>query len=206
MATGRGKATPAVGDPSNDGDFAIIPPYIVTVEVEGTAGLLFHRWSVDGVEAKAAAAKGSAAKKTDDLESYVYRNERGFLCVPGEYLRMSIIHAAKYRQDPRSPRKSAMDLFKAGVVSLTELATLGIKDWDYVDRRRVMVQRNAITRQRPALNPGWRATFELQVLLPEYIDQQTLRSVVGQAGRLVGLADFRPTFGRFDIVNWKVAD
>ena len=30
--------------------------------------------------------------------------------------------AAKFRQDPRSQRKSAMDLYKAGVVPLTSAA------------------------------------------------------------------------------------
>lgn len=202
------KTATAINDESisNDGAYAITPPYMVTVEIEGTAALLFHAWSVEGVAAKGAAAKGSAAKKSDDLESYVYRNERKELCIPGEYLRQSIIHAAKYRQDPRSSRKSAMDLFKAGVVSLTEYATTGHREWDYIDRRRVKVQMAAVTRERPALLAGWKATFDLQVLLPEYIPAPLLRAVVQDAGRLVGIADFRPTFGRFDVVTWKVAD
>lgn len=188
---------------SDDGEFAITPPYTVTCEIEGTAKLLFHAWSVEGVEAKAKAAKGSAAKKTDDVESYVYRDENNMLCVPGEYLRQSIIHAAKFRQDPRSPRKSAMDLFKAGVVSLTELAPLGTTTWDHLDRRRVKVQMSAVTRERPCMMPGWKASFDLQVLLPEYIEPRLLRAVLQDAGRLVGIADFRPTFGRFDVVTWK---
>jgi hypothetical protein len=70
------------------------------------------------------------AKKTDDLESYVYRCDDYTIGVPGEYFRQSIINAAKFRQDPRSPRKSAMDLYKAGIVSLTELSSLGKSTWD----------------------------------------------------------------------------
>ena len=50
--------------------------------------------------------------------------------------------ALAFRQDPRSPRKSAMDLFKAGAVCLTPLASLHVRDWDYEDRRRVMIQHN----------------------------------------------------------------
>lgn len=179
-------------------------PYVVHLAIEGSAPVLFHRWNVDGVEAKAKAAKGSTAKKSDDLESYVYRNHDGVICLPGEYLRQAIIHASKFKQDPRSPRKSAMDLFKAGVLSLTELAPLGVTQWDYEDRRRVMVQRNGITRVRPAMREGWRADFHLMVQTPEYIGVDLLRSVVDDAGRLVGLGDFRPTFGRFTVVNWEV--
>jgi hypothetical protein len=44
-------------------------PYSVTVKIEGAADFLFHRWNAEAVDAKAAAAKGSKAKKTDDVES-----------------------------------------------------------------------------------------------------------------------------------------
>ncbi len=191
---------------SNGGESAIefSYPYSVAVTVEGSCPILFHRWNCDAVEAKAKAAKGSAAKKSDDIESYVYRNEAGEICLPGEYLRQSIIMAAKFRQDPRSPRKSAMDLFKAAVISLTDLASLGTTEWDFEDRRRVTVQRNGITRIRPAMREGWKATVQLMVNIPEYVSPTLLRSVLDDAGRLVGVGDFRPTYGRFTVSNWEV--
>lgn len=178
-------------------------PYQVRLMIEGSADMLFHRWNTEAVDAKSKAAKNSAAKKTDDIESYVYRDDDGTLALPGEYLRQSIIHSAKFRQDPRSPRKSAMDLYKAGVVSLTQLASLGVKDWDYLDTRRVMIQRNGINRVRPAMRMGWRATFDIQVMTPEYIDRNSLREVIEQAGRLIGVGDFRPTYGRFGIIAFQ---
>jgi hypothetical protein len=181
-------------------------PYTVRVTIEGVADLLFHAWNNESVEGKSNAAKGSKAKKTDDTESYVYRDDKGHICLPGEYLRMSIVTAAKFKQDPRSPRKSAMDLYKAGIVVTPPLASLGSKDWDYLDRRRVMVQRNAITRARPAFKQGWRASFEITVIVPEYIDSATLYEVVAMAGRLSGVGDFRPTYGRFGLVKWEVID
>src|SRR3954463_12981382 len=191
---------------SNDGEATVITgmPYVVKVEVEGTSSLLFHRWSCDDVEAKAKAAKGSAAKKTDNVESYVWRCEDGTLGIPGEYLRMAVVNAAKFRQDPRSPRKSAMDLYKAAIVPLTELASLGVVGWDFLDRRRVMVQRNGITRERPGMQAGWSARFDLMVNLPEYVPPSSLNSVIGDAGRLIGLGDFRPTFGRFIVTSFDI--
>ena len=181
-------------------------PYVANIQVVGTAPFLFHRWNVEAVEAKASAAKGSKAKKTDDIESYVYRDEFGVLANPGEAFRMAIITAAKYQQDPRSPRKSAMDLFKAGVVVLEELCTLGPKAWDYLDRRRVTIQRSGVTRSRPAMNTGWQASLTLQVLTPEYISPAKLNETLQQAGRLVGVGDFRPTFGRFQVVKFQVRE
>lgn len=189
---------------SNDAaeEVAINEPYSVAVTIRGSSAILFHRWSNEAVAEKAAAAKGSKAKKSDNLDSYVYRCDNGHLGLPGEYLRQAIIGAARFRQDPRSPRKSAMDLFKAGVVSTTETADLGVVDPDYIDRRRVLIQRNAITRERPALREGWEATIELMVLLPEYIDRTMLLEVIGAAGRLIGVGDFRPTYGRFAVTSF----
>src|SRR5688572_28469387 len=122
-----------VSEKTNGGKVAIETgsPYVVSVSIEGAADLLFHRWNCEAVDAKSKATKNSKAKKEDDVESYVYRCEDGCIGLPGEYLRQSVIHAAKFRQDPRSPRKSAMDLFKAGIVCLTPIASLGKHDWDY---------------------------------------------------------------------------
>jgi len=181
-------------------------PYRVEVTIEGVAPILFHRWNCESVESKSKAKKGSAEKKSDDTESYVYRNDEGEICIPGEYLRGALVGAAKFQQDPRSPRKSAADLYKAAIVSLTPLASLGAKDWDYMDKRRVTIQRNAITRSRPAMSAGWKATFILLVNLPEYLSPTSLNATIQQSGKLIGLADFRPSFGRFVVTNFSVLE
>jgi hypothetical protein len=179
-------------------------PYAIDVVVEGASDLLFHRWNCESVDAKSKAAKNSKSKKEDDIESYVWRDTDGKLCIPGEYFRQSVIHAAKFKQDPRSPRKSAMDLFKAGIVSLTTLAPLGVKQWDYLDTRRVTVQRAGINRTRPAMRVGWSTQLQFQVLTPEYIDPALFQDVLNTAGRLVGVGDFRPTYGRFFVKKFEV--
>lgn len=199
-------ALKVVADQQTNGAADIIgagEPYVVTVEITGAADFLYHRWNCEAVEEKAKAAKNSAAKKTDDLESYVYRLDSGELAIPGEYLRQAIIHAAKFKQDPRSPRKSAMDLYKAGVVSLTALAGIGKEKWDYLDKRRVVIQRNGVNRTRPALSAGWKVSFDLMVMTPEYIDRASLNDTLATAGRLIGVGDFRPTYGRFQVTSFR---
>jgi hypothetical protein len=181
-------------------------PYFVDFTVEGVADLLFHRWNPDAIEAKASAPKNSLAKRSDALEAYVYRTDTGELAMPGEYIRGAIVAAARFRQDPRSPRKSAMDLYRAGVVCLTQLAPMGAIAWDYEDKRRVVVQRAGVNRVRPAMRKGWRASFTLQVNTPEYIERIELLQTLEMAGRLIGVGDFRPTFGRFIITNSAVRD
>lgn len=208
MTNSNGAAT-ALNPVTNGGEAAITAeaPYIATVLIEGVSPILFHRWNAESIAEKAGAKKGSAAKKTDDVESYVYRCEDGTIGIPGLYLVGSMTNpqngAAKYRQDPRSPRKSALDLYKAGVVPLTEIASLGKADWDYLDKRRVTVQRAGITRVRPAFQAGWKAEFDLMVNTPEYISPTDLLDCLSMAGRLVGVGDFRPTFGRFQITKFE---
>lgn len=179
-------------------------PYFVDCTVEGVSDLLFHRWNSDAIEEKAAAPKNSLAKRSDNLEAYVYRTDEGEIAMPGEYLRGALVSAARFRQDPRSPRKSAMDLYRAGVVCLTQLAPMGVKTWDYEDKRRVVVQRSGVNRIRPAMRRGWRASFTLQINTPEYIEPLDILQTLEMAGRLVGVGDFRPTFGRFIVTNSQI--
>lgn len=192
--------------PTNDAAFVIdqSKPFFAAVVIEGTSDIIFHRWSNEEIEAKSIAGKGTNIKKCDNIETYVYRCDDGSIGIPGTYLRGSIVNAAKFKQDPRSPRKSMADLAKAAIVPLTALASLGTDKWDFEDRRRVMIQRNAITRCRPAMKPGWRAEFDLLVNLPEYVSPQCLNELIQQAGRLIGLGDFRPTYGRFQVIGFSV--
>lgn len=210
----RAEASAIGGEaPSNGAAQAIdlTKPYVVTVRICGLADILFHRWNVESVEEKSKAAKGSKAKKTDDIESYVWRDAERKICIPGEYVRQAVIHAAKFRQDPRSPRKSAMDLYKAAVLSLTTLAPIRTaaskqttETWDYLDKRRVTVQRSGVTRVRPAMLSGWEASFQLMVNLPEYIRPDDLHDTLSNAGKLIGLGDFRPTYGRFSVTSFDI--
>lgn len=195
------------GDIPTNGAAATIAqgePYTLDCTIHGVADLLMHRWNCEAVDEKAKSAKGSKAKKSDDVESYVYRNDEGEICVPGEYVRQAVIHAAKFRQDPRSPRKSAMDLMKAALLVEPSLASLGVAEWDYLDTRRCVIQRNGINRTRPAMKAGWSFDCSITVLLPEYCNEAFLVDLLNTAGRLIGVGDFRPTYGRFVLKNFSV--
>lgn len=195
-----------------DNTISLEEPYIATVTIVGSADLLFHAWNVEAIAEKAAARKGSTAKKTDDIESYVYRDADGNLGIPGPNFVASIVTAAKYVQDPRSPRKSAMDLAKAGIVALTDIAPFEVgadgqgraSKWDYEDARRVTIQRAGVTRIRPAMRKGWRLTFELLVTLPEYMEPDWVLKRINDAGRLCGVGDFRPTYGRYAVTGYHI--
>lgn len=182
-------------------------PFTVEVSLKGTTPFLFHRWSNEAVAAQQAAKKNSIVKKSDNVESYVFRNENKALCVPAEYVRMSLINSAKYDQHPQKPRASAFDLFKAGIVCSPELCELNdgeVYEWDFLDQRRVVIQRSSITRSRPAMKTGWEIDLEITSLLPDLIDFNFLNKTLIRAGQLIGVGDFRPSFGRFTVTKFKL--
>jgi len=90
------------------------------------------------------------------------------------------------------------------ILCVSLVAGKPVEDWDYLDQRRVVVQRNAITRTRPAFTKGWECEFTLTSLLPEYITPEFLRVLVDEAGRIIGIGDFRPSHGRFVVSHWHV--
>lgn len=202
----------AVNEPQwkNEGVVDKAHPFEIRCTIVGTDPILFHSYDCEAVASKGAAKKGSAEKKTDNLESYVYRDGEGFLIIPGTNIKACISEAAKSYRDPRSPRKSAHDMMKAGI-KVTNLnfvkqgpkGFVKIEKWDYEDKRRVCVQQVAITRVRPAMREGWRGDFTLRVLVPEYLPATLLHQIVTDAGRLIGLLDFRPDFGTFQLVKWE---
>lgn len=192
------------GTNSNDAEDALLStaPYRITFTIRGSADLLFHRWSNEDVAAKATAKRGSATKKTDNLEAYVHRDEDGSVCLPGVYLHTAIKEAGKFMQDPRSSRpKQACDLFKAALIPVTVLCPLG-PTWEIEDKRRMVVNRSGITRTSPGFKAGWEAEFDFDVILPEYVSQEMFHEALSLAGRVIGLAQYRPTYGRFQVVKF----
>ena len=180
-------------------------PYTAVFTLEGTADFLFHGWNAEAIDEKAKAPKGSKAKKTDDPESFVYRDPKGYLCIPTKNIRKSIIQASKFKQDPRSPRKCMMDLMIAALIPLEEHCSLGVKDWDYLHKARVVVANGGLTRVRPAVLAGWKVTCRMTVALPEYVHPQLLNELIQNAGKLIGVGDDRPTHGRFLIVRFETS-
>ena len=190
---------------SNDGEEVALSsaPYQITFTIRGVADLLFHRWSNEDVAAKATAKRGSAVKKTDNLEAYVWRDDAGMVCLPGVYLHKALIEAGKFMQDPRSSRaKQACDLFKAAFVPVTLLYALGPK-WEIEDKRRMVVNRSGITRTSPGFKAGWEATFDFDVILPEYVSETMFYEALSLAGRVIGAGQYRPTYGRWQVIKFE---
>lgn len=197
---------------SNDGEFQVMKekPFCAKIRIQGTKDILFHAWNTEDVEAKAEAKKGSEQKKTDNLEAYVYRDDKGFICIPGRYIVRSIVEAGRNFNDPRSSKpKQAKELMKKAIICDEMLSPVLVNDkpvttWDYEDKQRVCIMKSAVTRTRPAIRKGWEVEFSIISLMPDIVTPSFLRNLVDNAGTFEGLGDYRPTYGRFKVVSWEI--
>jgi len=185
-----------------------VPMYSAQVKIEGISRILFHRYDPEVVEQKSKAPKGSREKKTDNIESFLYRDIDGYISIPATNIKACLLNAAKHFSDPRSTgqKKQAKELFAASIFVEPEMCPVliegqKVKDPQFIDRRGAVVQRNRVNRERPGLLPGWQCEFMVNVFAPEYISPELLREVLSVAGRFIGLGDYRPDFGRFQVIK-----
>jgi len=172
----------------------------VQVTISGITPLLMHAYPMVPIEAM--------EKKTpaEQAEIAAYRNRKGELYIPGVNLQRCLVAAAAYQKG--KGRATLQKPAAACLMVSPEGLTLGVEKYQ-VDSRPVVIPatKGRIMRHRPRLD-SWAVSFTLEyddVLLRE----DDVRRIVDDAGRRVGLLDFRPEhkgpFGRFVVNKWSAA-
>ena len=72
-----------------------------------------------------------------------------------------------------------------------------------MDIRPVVVQRSRILRARPRFDE-WELEFYIINKDPQILLRDTMRRIVEAAGKWIGLCDYRPEFGLFNVEEFKV--
>lgn len=123
----------------------------------------------------------------------------GVPCLPSDVLEAAIINGAK---------KSKLGVqFKSGMMVEQDYPLIydGEKDleamWQsgaYADLRKVSIQKNSIIRCRPIFY-DWALNFVVSYL-PSILNAHQIQEAVEKAGLEVAIGDYRPKFGRFQVV------
>jgi hypothetical protein len=74
-----------------------------------------------------------------------------------------------------------------------------IEDPAFVDARPVVVNNSKVYRTRPRFNK-WALEFDINYL-SDVMDEDQVMAALQKAGALKGLGDFRPRYGRFDVIK-----
>ena len=130
------------------------------------------------------------------------------LYIPCPNIFASIIQAGTYHKNGKSKVTTLKSsLIPAGMALSEIVCPLGTKDFE-VDSRSVVIPATGgrIMAHRPRLDE-WSLSFTLEVD-EDMFSAEFVRLVVDDAGRKIGLGDFRPDrkgpFGKFVVTGWKV--
>lgn len=193
----------------------------VTLNLTGERPMLQHNGRMSNplsAEARAMKALTSKKRKTDEdylamltteARGAVYETTDGLLGVPSQNLWRSLYDAATAFRRGADIKRALMvadgdgDLVvpllipqgragRSGEISVESFLSVP----EHVDYRPVKVGQVRTMRARPKVPAGWTCTHHFD-LLEDVIDPRDLAPIIERAGRLVGLGDWRPTFGTF---------
>ena len=182
------------------------------VSVKGVTPLLMHNRQLANPlnkYAKAIKEYSSKRKKTDADYAEMSRLEWfGGLhvdkdmrpCIPGEVVESTLAESAKKLRLGKDAKAGvfsdgAWPLKFKGPKTLDEL----FADERFVDVRGVRVQQSVVMRTRPIFY-DWSVDFDL-CFEDELFNRGTIDQLLKIAGQRIGFLDYRPKFGRFDVVK-----
>lgn len=184
----------------------------INVTIEGTSPLLMNRFTEEAEMAVSKTAKKvtKATKGTprEQAEPKAYKDQDGMLYVPGTNIFACIIEGGKFIKIGKAKAtNSKSSLIPAAMILEDQICSLHTKDFE-VDSRSVVIPATGgrIMAHRPRLDE-WRLSFSIDLFDPDILSPDDVRQIIDDAGKKVGLGDFRPArkgpFGRFCVVSWK---
>ncbi|HDM75000.1 MAG TPA: hypothetical protein ENG51_00845 [Deltaproteobacteria bacterium] len=170
------------------------------VEIRGVKPLLMHAPVNLGDNPKRRRGEHLAPEK--EAEMYLYKDEKGEIVIPSLNIKAMLRDAGRnYKISGRKTTYGAM--IKAGIdIEPYPYVPLNHDGWK-VDIRPVVVQRSRILRARPRFDK-WGLKFVVVNKDPQVLLRDTMRRIVEDAGKWIGLGDFRPEFGLFKVVRFEV--
>lgn len=184
----------------------------IDVAIQGVTPLLMNRFTEEaevkvssGISTVSVSGKGNPREQATKK---AYADEKGNLYIPGPNIFSCLIQAGKFHKNGKSKVTTLKSsLVPAGISLLDIVCPLNTKAFE-VDSRSVVIPATGgrIMAHRPRLDE-WRTAFTLEVD-DSMFSEEFVRLLVDDAGRKVGLGDFRPDrkgpFGKFAVVGWKV--
>lgn len=176
--------------------------YRIAAEIEGITAFLFNRYA-DDPESGVTGRKKTTEQKVDEAHLKVYRDEDG-LYWPGWNVKRMLADGCK----AAGLKNGRAALWPMVVASVFAQGTPRFDRSDYTIHTvmgRVPPRTGGyVPIRRPALDAGWRLSFDLLVTL-DTLHPDALRESLTVAGELVGMGSWRPEFGRFLVRDWSVS-
>lgn len=196
--------------------------YKVNVRIKGVAPLLQHKFPLKTLESlgKGATKRTGAPDYSMEWMESMYAHN-GNLVQPASHIEGALVKAGTSFKIQGRGRKTFKDVVRAYCYVTPELIPhlcngepvaapdkgLLTEPTEHlsVDVRRVKVNRAAVARSRLMIAIGWELAFVIEVH-DDQLTSNTLQTILEEAGRAVGIGDFRPRYGRFSVEEFTVQE
>lgn len=168
------------------------------VVIRGTRPLLMHS-TAGMLVPKSKTVKSSEHDPVEEAKLCLYLNEAKKICVPSMAVLSSMRKAASNHKKAGAGKKTLKDFVFSGIRIEPDMIELDNQNYE-VDIRPVVVMRARIMRARP-LFKEWKLSFEIEIVDEQTWDAGTVREILSYSGKYMGLLDFRPLFGTFEVVS-----
>jgi len=169
----------------------------VKVKIRGVAPLLQNRFPMEKEDEEKAKRRDQKFDPKEDAEKALYRNDEGCY-VPSTWIEAALRETAKEFKGKGKASLKATIL--ASVFVEPEEIPLGKKSYDEIDRRPAVIQRQRIVKSRPRFN-SWEIQFTIN-FDETRIKKETLKQILEESGKSKGIGDYRPKFGRFEVLSF----
>lgn len=185
---------------------------IFTATIRGISPLIMHNGALADPEnsftqelSKVSKGKAKDLTKAARIEflGSLYLDDAGEPCLPVDVILAGLIAGARAHKLGKQaqagvydiPGKSTFPLEYTGPRDPEKLFEIE----SFRDRRGVRVQQSRVIRTRPIFR-SWACSFELE-FDPTLITRDEISTSLARTGKAIGIADYRPRFGRFMVVS-----
>jgi len=181
------------------------------VNISSISPMLHHGVHSVGMDETTVKKKKGGNALLGDPEEWrktIYYDEKIGVYLPAVCIEGSIIEAAKQF---KSGRGTLTKYVRGGLFTtddflsfLVNKKTIFNLDDVEIDKRSV---KNPSTKGRNmryrAIFRQWESCFDIEITADDYIDGPMLLEMLKYAGKFIGVGDFRPRFGRFEVTAFK---
>jgi len=186
----------------------------IAIEIEGTTPLILNKFTDAAAESASGGTRQNATggHRGTPLEiatSKLYTGVGGDVMIPQPNLMRCIVDGGKFHKVGKKQitTKAESLLYACTDIDGAEIPLIHQQPWK-VDTRAVRIPATGgrILAHRPMFD-DWKLSFVADID-ETFIDPKLYRLIVDDAGKRVGLGDFRPStkgpYGKFVVIRWEV--
>jgi hypothetical protein len=194
-------------------DFSITKPSIFQVSIQGVDSLIFNKMP----DLSISKTEKAAREKVDPIENErntwrekLYVDDAGMVIMPGENLHECLKEGCKYwgARIAGEGKKSYTDLVSSAIICENLPFEVHMDDTERIipfgkavngNPSRGKTSGSKVYKIRPLMRP-WGGSFKIHVF-DARLSVEVLKTIISYAGMFRGMGDWRPVYGRFNLIE-----